>query len=470
MQPFGKGKGNLGWERMWIHRSRKMAGGGGCNTRGRANSVDGYKPLITIFLVKGKIDAKVIVAGAGPVGLVTALTLNKRGIPVEIIERDDRPGTHSYALALHPATVKLLRELGMEAEFREGGLSLQRIAFMDEAEERFELKLDEIQENGDGLLVVGQNHLEETLIAPLLEAGVPIHWNHRLASLKQDPSGVDLELERLSEGMSGYAMARLEWQVDRELSRRAEYLVGADGHLSMVRRKLGIEFPKVASTQSFAVFEFKTDYKHENKARIVFGKNGTNILWPLPGGYCRWGFEIDESEAEQYSRDKDRLFVQVGSHGYHALETGMLEQMIAERAPWFDGSVGHFRWRMIVRFEKRLAESFGNDRVWLAGDAGHLAAPIGMQSMNIGIREGKQLATILADVIEGKAGKEKLDAYRLDREREWRTLLGMEGKLVPGESTDPFLAKHADKLLDCLPASLESLPTFATALDMAVSS
>ncbi|MFO7723916.1 MAG: FAD-dependent monooxygenase, partial [Oceanipulchritudo sp.] len=68
--------------------------------------------------MKGKIDAKVIVAGAGPVGLVTALTLNKRGIPVEIIERDDRPGTHSYALALHPATVKLLRELGMEAEFR----------------------------------------------------------------------------------------------------------------------------------------------------------------------------------------------------------------------------------------------------------------------------------------------------------------------------------------------------------------
>ena len=451
-------------------RRRKSLRRGRCNPGGHGNTVDGCKPLITILLVKGTNDSKVIVAGAGPVGLATAITLNRRGIPVEIIERDDRAGTHSYALALHPATVGLLQEWEIGDTLRAGGISLPRVAFMDKTGERFDLKLEEIPENEGGLLVVGQDHLEETLIAPLLEAGVPIRWNHRLASLKQDASGVDVGLERLSESMSGYAMARLEWQVDRELSRRAEYLVGADGHFSMVRRKLGIEFPKVASTQSFAVFEFKTDFKHDNKARVLFGRNGTNVLWPLPGGYCRWGFEIDESEAEHYSREKDRLFVQVGSHGYHALEEGMLEEMIAERAPWFDGSIGHFRWRMIVRFERRLAETFGKERVWLAGDAGHLAAPIGMQSMNIGIREGHQLGTILADVIEGKASGEKLEAYRLDREREWRTLLGMEGELASSESTDPFLAEHADKLLECLPTSLESLPAYAAALGMAIPS
>ena len=89
----------------------------------------------------------------------------------------------------------------------------------------------------------------------------------------------------------------------------------------MVRRKLGIEFPKVAPTQSFAVFEFKTDFDHGNRARIVFGDEGSSVLWPLPGGYCRWGFEIGESSAEQYSRDKDRLFMQIGSQGYHVLES-----------------------------------------------------------------------------------------------------------------------------------------------------
>jgi 2-polyprenyl-6-methoxyphenol hydroxylase-like FAD-dependent oxidoreductase len=237
----------------------------------------------------------------------------------------------------------------------------------------------------------------------------------------------------------------------------------------MIRRKMGIEFPRIAPTQSFAVFEFKTDYAHENRARVVFGKEGTSVLWPLPGGYCRWGFEIDETAAEQYSRDKDRLYVQVGSQGYHALETDMLRRLLEERAPWFDGNIGNFRWRMIVRFEKRLAESFGHGRVWLAGDAGHLAAPIGMQSMNVGIREGCQLGETIAGVIGGQATSRKLEAYGLDRQREWRALMGLDSRMEPTDKTDPFLKEHADKLLGCLPAAMDALPAFAKTMGMVLS-
>jgi len=236
----------------------------------------------------------------------------------------------------------------------------------------------------------------------------------------------------------------------------------------MVRRKLGIEFPKIAPTQSFAVFEFKTNYPHNNEARVVFGDEGASVLWPLPGGYCRWGFEIAEAAAEQYSRNKDRLFMQVGSQGYHVLEAEMLEEMIRQRAPWFNGSIGQFRWRMIVRFEKRLAESFGNGRVWLAGDAGHLTGPIGMQSMNIGIHEGALLGGILADVIEGKAGPEALVAYGQARETEWRALTGSSVSLADRPDTDSFMAANASRLLSCVPASLETLPHYAEALGMEI--
>jgi 2-polyprenyl-6-methoxyphenol hydroxylase-like FAD-dependent oxidoreductase len=263
--------------------------------------------------------------------------------------------------------------------------------------------------------------------------------------------------------------ARLEWQVDAELKRRSEYVVGADGHFSMVRRKLNIEFPKVAPTQSFAVFEFKTDFAHENKARVVYGDTGTSILWPLPGGYCRWGFEIDESAAEQYSRDKDRLFMQVGSQGFSTLEGKMLHSLLEDRAPWFDGSIGPFRWRMMVRFEKRLAESFGNGRVWLAGDAGHLAAPIGMQSMNVGIHEGHMLGNTIADLIDGKGDADSLEAYATERQEEWRALLGLDARLEPSAAADPFMANFADRILGCLPGCRRSLPEFAKALNMTLS-
>lgn len=412
--------------------------------------------------MKGKGKPKVIIAGAGPVGLASALTLHRRNIPVEIVERDDRPGTHSYALALHPGTVKMLFEWGLGAYFKKGNcVKISHFVFCDRSGPQVTFDLGEIPGYEDGLLVVGQNHLEEALASPLEKACIPIHWNHRLGGVKMDASGVEVALEQLVEGMSGYAMAHLEWHVDREITHGAEYLIGADGHFSMVRRKLGIEFPKVAPTQSFAVFEFKTDFPHGNKTHIVFTEERVNVLWPLPGGYCRWGFQISDSEADAYSRDKDRLFVQVGSQGFKTLEEESLSHFISERAPWFKGSIGPFRWRMIVRFEKRLAERFGKDRTWLAGDAGHMAAPIGMQSMNVGILEGHRLGDIIADILEGKADPEALEAYGEDRIREWRSLLGLDLHLEKSGETPEIMAENIHRLLDCLPGSLKSLPAFA---------
>lgn len=432
------------------------------------NSIDAaLKPLDNQDM-EGKVHRKVVVVGAGPVGLAAAITLKARNIDVELVERDDRPGTHSYALALHPRTLSLLREWGVSKVLEDSAVRVSHLAFYDGEGPRFELDLARIEGHESGLLIAGQDHLEEALVRPLEKAGVKLAWSHRLSTLKQGDGGVHLELERLSEGMSGYAMARLEWQVDKELQTQADYVIGADGHFSMVRRKLGIEFPNVGPTQSFAVFEFKTDFDHGNRARIVMTEQGTSILWPLPGGYCRWGFEIEESKAEQFSREKDRLFVQVGAHGYHVLETQMLQALIKERAPWFDGSIGQFRWRMIVRFEKRLAESFGKDRIWLAGDAGHLAAPIGMQSMNLGVQEGHILGDIIADILDGKQGHDTLDEYGSGRLKEWRSLMGLDAKLRATADTDPFLAKNADRLMECIPASMDTLASFADLLGMEI--
>ena len=156
--------------------------------------------------------------------------------------------------------------------------------------------------------------------------------------------------------------------------------------------------------------------------------------------------------------------MQVGNQGYHVLESEMLAELINQRAPWFTSSIGRFRWRMIVRFEKRLAESFGKDRVWLAGDAGHLTGPIGMQSMNIGIHEGYTLANILADIIEGKESASALASYNTERQREWGSLIGLNLSLVEEGDTNAFIATYVDRLLGCLPCTIDSLQAFASAL------
>lgn len=385
---------------------------------------------------------------------------------MEVVERDDRPGTHSYALALHPFVQERLDHWGVGKELRDYGLAIKRLEFCDREGVQARLPYTSVPGFEDGLLTVGQDHLEQMLAHLLEQRGVPVHWSYRLADLQPADSGVEATLEHLVEAMSGYAMARMELQVEKEIRKKADYVVGADGHFSLCRRKQGLGFPKIGPTQSFAVFEFKTDADLDGAAKLVFHPDGSSILWPLPGGYCRWGFEIDESVAAQYTRDKDRLMMQVGSQGYSVLEDAMLEELLNKRAPWFRGSIGDFRWRMIVRFEKRLVEEFGKHRVWLAGDAAHLAPPVGMQSMNIGIREGAQLADALAAVMKGEKGTEALDAYAADRLREWRSLMGVDVSLKPRTDTVPLLAENAESLLGCLPASLDNLQSFAEVLQM----
>jgi 2-polyprenyl-6-methoxyphenol hydroxylase-like FAD-dependent oxidoreductase len=236
----------------------------------------------------------------------------------------------------------------------------------------------------------------------------------------------------------------------------------------MVRRRLGIAFPDVAPAQSFAVFEFKTDFDHGDKARIVYSDEGTSVMWPLPRGYCRWGFEVEPATVDQFSREKDRFFVQVGNQGYRALESTMLHELLQSRAPWFDGSVEQFRWRMLVRFEKRLATAFGRDRVWLAGDAGHMTGPVGMQSMNIGMKEGRELANCIADCLDGK-NTQAMQSYNEGRLDEWHCLLGMNRAFSSRDDTDPFIASHSDRIFRSLPASIDSLPKFAAKLGLDLS-
>ena len=127
----------------------------------------------------------------------------------------------------------------------------------------------------------------------------------------------------------------------------------------------------------------------------------TDAVWPLPDGYCRWSFQLADFTAPESSRVKDRIGLQLGTSQFPVLAEENLHALLAERASWFGGRVDEIDWRIVVRFESRLAEGFGNGRLWLAGDAGHMTGPVGMQSMNVGLREANELARIIHEPAHG---------------------------------------------------------------------
>jgi len=81
--------------------------------------------------VFGKHKTEVLVVGAGPVGLFTALRLKEQGIDVSIVDKLQRTGTHSYALALHPASLELLDETGLADEIVSQGYRVDKISFSE---------------------------------------------------------------------------------------------------------------------------------------------------------------------------------------------------------------------------------------------------------------------------------------------------------------------------------------------------
>lgn len=413
----------------------------------------------------GSKSPEVLVVGAGPVGLFTALELVRRGVRVQVVDKDWRTGAHSYALALHAQSLPLLDEAGLLGAVRERANPVHTLALYDGNGLRATLPLG----TGDAAVAVLRQDVLEGLLEQALSAqGVKVQWNHQVGALAVQNQGILAEIDKMEKDSLGYAVAHTEWVVAHTSHLEVPYVVGADGHRSTVRRALGTDYESIGAAKNYAVFEFQTDYDFEGQLRLMLGDQTTDVLWPLPEGYCRWSFQLPDAALPASSRTKDRVAIQIGRSSFPILSEESLRALVAERAPWFGGSIGEIAWRIAVRFESRLAGSFGHGRMWLAGDAGHMTGPAGMQSMNVGLREGRELAAALAGVLRDDQPAEKLDDYGRGRRAEWRSLLGVKGGLQASAEADPWVAGVADRLLPCLPASGEELVRLAGKLGLAL--
>jgi 2-polyprenyl-6-methoxyphenol hydroxylase-like FAD-dependent oxidoreductase len=406
-----------------------------------------------------KHKTEVLVVGAGPVGLYTALLLAEQGIEVQIVEEQWRAASRSYALALHPASLKLLGEAGLAEQLVPAGYRVDRLVFYDRLERVGEMRFTDLGGDFPFVLVLPQEGLELLLRGRLERQKVKVLWNHRVAQFSMNDEQVDIRVERLGKDSSGYAVARTEWVIDKSLNSRARFLVGADGHRSMVRRALGIDFESVGRAQTFAVFEFISDGIAEHEMRIVFDEGRTSVLWPMGNGRFRWSFEIEAPDDVVDPRVKSRLFVQVRDESYPYVTEEKLEELIGERAPWFEANIAELLWSAVIRFEKRLAGSFGRQRAWLAGDAGHLAFPVGIQSMNVGFREASRLSRKLGKVLRGSDPISSLRTYEDETLLEWRQLLGITDPVEAAEDAADWVKTYAERIPSCIPASGEDLKT-----------
>jgi 2-polyprenyl-6-methoxyphenol hydroxylase-like FAD-dependent oxidoreductase len=418
----------------------------------------------------GKKETDVLVVGAGPVGMFTALMLSLRGIGVQIIDEQWRPAAHSYALALHPGSLGLLDQLGLANAVIERCHRVEKVAFYEGASRLGEISLLDLAVDFPFVAVLAQSDLEGLLEKQLAKRGIKIAWKHRLSDVHTEGQHVFARIDQLGKSYTGYAVAALEWGVEKTLQTKASFVIGADGHNSFVRRLLDIDYKPAADRQLFAVFEFQSDEAATDEVRLVLDETTTNVLWPLPGNRCRWSFQLLDEKIPDEMRAKQRIAVLIGKQVYTPVTEQRLKTFIHDRAPWFEGRVGELHWSIVVQFQPRLASAYGRDRFWLVGDAAHQTGPAGMQSMNVGLSEANELADKIARILRENASPDLLESYNRDRLRQWRHLLGIEGRLSPTPQAEPWVKQRCDRLLPCIPASGDDLVQLARqiGLDLAL--
>lgn len=383
-------------------------------------------------------NPEVLVVGAGPVGLVAALFLQQHGVRVEIIDMHRRTAQHSYALAIHPRTLRILDEAGLAEELISAGRKLTKVAYYEGRERRAEIDYSSLAAKYPYLLVVRQSLLERAAEEALRRGKLRVLWGHRLQALTIDGATLQAEVAKLDQVATGYPVARSEWLVVRSEMIQPAYVIGADGYDSAVRRMAGIEMDEQGAGQIFSIYEIEATGELPAEARVMIDPDLTSVYWPLEVGRCRFGFQIEDPSRHRASMER-------------------LEQLIAARAPWCRARPTQIYWSTLAVFEPRLSRSLGTGGVWLAGDAAHQAAPVGVHSMNSGLIEAHELAARISRIQRDGGTPSLLEEFGAGTHEAWERLLGAGTTVRPRKDAGPWVRQNAARILACMPASGDDL-------------
>lgn len=330
---------------------------------------------------------QVAIAGAGPVGTVLATLLAQAGIDVVLLEAGADCAQDLRASTFHPPTLEMLDQIGITAMLLEKGLKAPVYHWRDrQSGEVIDFDLAEI---GDVTrypfrIQCEQYHLSRALADGLAKySSASVRFGARLLTFEETADGVDVAYETMT------GIERLH----------CDYLIGADGANSVVRKWLGVEFDGFTYSERFLCLSTEHELRDElpNLALVNYVSDPQEwlVLLRVPSLW-RVLVPTDGTQSDDELRSD-------------AMKNAIFDRLVG------DGSAVQTRHRTLYRVHQRVAKSFREGRVMLVGDSAHLNNPLGGFGMNSGVHDAFNLFEKLLPVLNGKAGEENLALY--DRQR-----------------------------------------------------
>src|ERR671935_496735 len=346
------------------------------------------------------IDERVLIAGAGPVGLVAAANLVRGGVPVTVLEAGAELSTESRASTFHPPTLDMLDRLGAVDALIAQGLIAPRF--------QYRTKQDGVLGKFDFAAIADLTRhpyrvqCEQSKLTRIL--------HQQLRGAPQFELQFDAEVRDVTQRGTGVEVAIAhKGKTER---RSGRWLIGADGARSDVRRALGIEFPGFTWPERFLVvstpFDFRTVIPDLVAVSYVADPERWHFLLQIPG-LCRAMFPIAAHESDEL-----------------ALSPEFAQSLMATIVPGRSNyEIAH---TTLYKVHQRVAKTFQHGRVFLAGDAAHINNPLGGMGMNGGIHDAINLTSRMIDVWHGRQPDADLERY--DRQRRAVTLEYIEQQSI----------------------------------------
>jgi putative polyketide hydroxylase len=325
--------------------------------------------------MKDKLSDGIVIVGAGPAGLVAAITLARAGVPTRILERRAEPSTHPRATVVSTWAMEQLRRWGLAARLRAAELNVEWLG----------LSCETLADRGEPFPVGYPTRAQSAVLSPEGPACVP----------------QDLLERVLLEHLRSLPAARLETSTEVRDARSidARFVIGADGARSAVRRSVGIAMrgPDRLKDGISAVFRAPLWERLRDRRHVIYSTPaGTFVPCARPD---RWvfGFPWDPDR----ERIEDWTPQRATAHIRAAAAAPDLEVRLEGMRPF--------------SYAAQLADRFREGNVFLAGDAAHRVSPRGGTGMNTAIRDGFDIGWRLAWVLNGWAADDLLDGYEAER-------------------------------------------------------